>query len=134
MPHRPILPLLAALAATPALTACAGAPYLEPDGALVRHYVGYVRVAIPQAAARSPVYTSDVIVYGLRAGGGLHKEEGFSIGYARERQVVVPLDCRVVVVVRNQAQLEHAHRALSALVDTGSACVAVSPILAPEGP
>jgi hypothetical protein len=134
MRHPSLLLLLATLSATPALTGCAGAPYLEPDGTLVRHYLGYVRVAIPQAAGRSPVYTSDVTVYGLRAGGGLHKEEGFSLGYARERQVVVPLDCRVVVMVRTQAQLEHAHRALSALVDTGSACAAVSPTLAQEGP
>lgn len=88
MRHRPFLLLLAALSAPPSLTACAGTPYLEPDGTRVRHYVGYVRVGVPQAAARSPVYTSDVAVYGLRAGGGLHKEEG----HDRDTTILAELD------------------------------------------
>jgi hypothetical protein len=134
MPCRLSLLALALLLAAPALTACAGAPYIEPDGTLVRHYLGYVRVAIPPAAARSAVYDSDVTVFGVRAGGGLHEERGFSVGYARDRQLVVPLDCRVVVLVRNRAELEHAHRALSALVDTGAGCVALSPSLTSEAP
>lgn len=31
---------------------CAGPATIEPDGTLVRHYVGYVKVVVPQAAGK----------------------------------------------------------------------------------
>ena len=69
-------------AAALALSGCASVGPIQPDGSLVRHYVGYVKVAVPQAAARSAVYTSDISVLGLRVGNGI------GVGYSRDRQEV----------------------------------------------
>jgi|GEM_PF-784186 len=101
------------------LTACSTTAEITPDGTLVRHYFGYVRVVVPQAAADQPVYTSSTSVLGLYAGNGV------GIGYVRDRRVVVPLDCRLVVLVANQQQLDHAMQRLNAMGKTGGLCAAV---------
>ncbi|MNR26673.1 hypothetical protein D3C85_1439030 [compost metagenome] len=72
-----------------------------------------------QAAADQPVYTSSTSVLGLYAGNGV------GIGYVRDRRVVVPLDCRLVVLVANQQQLDHAMQRLNAMGKTGGLCAAV---------
>lgn len=101
------------------LPACTAMADITPDGALVRHYFGYVRVVVPQAAADQPVYTSSTSILGLYAG------RGVGIGYVRDRQVVVPLDCRLVMLVASQQQLDHAMQRLSALGKTEGLCAAV---------
>jgi hypothetical protein len=106
-----------------ALTGCASVGTIEPDGSLVRHYVGYVKVAVPQAAARGAVYTSDVSVLGLRVGGGI------GVGYSRDRQMVIPLDCRLAVLVANQAQLDDAVTRLNTVFGNRDICAVVSPSL-----
>lgn len=111
---RALVPAAAAL-----LAGCASAPVVEPDGTLVRHYVGLVKVVVPQAHARSPVYSSDVSVIGLRVGGGI------GVGYVRDRQVVVPLDCRVVLMVATQAQLDDAVARMPQALDGVKACAVV---------
>ncbi len=106
-----------------ALSGCASVGTIEPDGSLVRHYVGYVKVVVPQAAARGAVYTSDVSVLGLRVGNGI------GVGYSRDRQIVIPLDCRLAVLVANQAQLDDAVARLNTLFSTRDICVVVNPSL-----
>ena len=101
------------------LGGCASAPVVEPDGALVRHYLGYVKVSVPQAAAQGALYTSDVTVLGLRVGGGV------GLGYVRDRQVVVPLDCRLAILVATQAQLDDALARLPTLVGKAGICAAI---------
>ena len=101
------------------LCACATNPTVEPDGTLVRHYLGYVKVAVPQAAAQNAVYTSDVTVVGLRVGGG------GGLGYSRDRQVVVPLDCRLAILVATQAQLDDAIARLPDLIGKKGVCAVV---------
>ncbi len=106
-----------------ALSGCAGLGTAKPDGSLVRHYLGYVKVSIPQAAAHKAFYTSDVSVLGVRLGNGI------GVGYSRDRQVVVPLDCRIAVLVANQAQLDDAVARLPTLFSKGDICAVVSPTL-----
>ena len=108
-----------------AMTGCASVATIEPNGSMVRHFIGYVKVAIPQAAARGAMYTSDVSVWGLRVGSGA--ETGIGVGYSRDRQVVVPLDCRVAVLVANQAQLDDAVMRLNHHINNGRLCAVVDP-------
>jgi hypothetical protein len=103
------------------LGGCASAPVIEPDGTLVRHYLGYVKVAIPRAAAQRSVYVSDVSVLGLRVA------EGIGVGYARDRQIVVPMDCRLVLLVATQAQLDAAVERMPMALASANACAVVTP-------
>lgn len=114
---------IAACCCAAALAGCGTTARIEPDGSLVRHYLGYVKVVVPQAASRNAVYTSDVSVIGLRVGNGV------GVGYSRDRQVVVPLDCRLAVMVANQAQLDEALARLPALLDRSGVCAVINPSL-----
>jgi hypothetical protein len=116
---RLVSPVFVFFAFSLALGGCASVPVVEPNGSLVRHYLGYVKVAVPQAAAQNAVYTSDVTVLGLRVGGGV------GLGYSRDRQVVVPLDCRLAIFVATQAQLDDAITRLSDLVGKKGVCAVV---------
>lgn len=104
------------------LCGCASTFIVQPDATLVRHYFGYVRVEIPQAAASRPVHISDVAALGVRIDGG------FSIGASRDRDLVIPMDCRIVVLVANQAQLDDAIKKLSFFQDDPAFCAAVQPV------
>lgn len=104
---------------------CASSAIVQPDGTMVRRYFGYVRVEVPQAEASQPVYVSDVSAVGIRVG------DGFGVGFLRDKQVVVPLDCRLVVLVSTQKQLDDAVRRLSFFKDMPGFCAAVSPTLQP---
>ena len=108
-----------------AMTGCASVATIEPNGSMVRHFIGYVKVAIPQAAARGAMYTSDVSVWGLRVSSGA--QAGIGVGYSRDRQMVVPLDCRVAVLVANQAQLDDAITRLNHHINDGRLCAVVDP-------
>lgn len=108
-----------------ATTGCASVTTVEPNGSIVRHFIGYVKVATPQAAARGEIHTTDVSVWGLRVGSGA--EAGIGIGYSRDRQLVVPLDCRVAVLVANQAQLDEAVIRLNHHINNGGLCAVVDP-------
>jgi len=106
-----------------AMGGCASSVTVQPDGTMVRRYLGYVRVEVPQAEASQPVYVSDVSTVGIRVG------DGFGIGFLRDKQVVIPLDCRLVVLVSTQEQLDDAVRKLSFFKDMPGFCAAVSPTL-----
>lgn len=102
---------------------CASKVSIHPNGTLVRHYFGYVRVEVPQADASQPVYVSDVSTLGIRVGNGI------GVGYLREKQIVVPLDCRLVILVSNQGQLDDAVKKLSFFEGLPGLCAVVSPTL-----
>lgn len=106
---------------------CASSFTVQPDGTMVRRYLGYVRVEVPQAEGAQPVYVSDVSTVGIRVG------DGFGIGFFRDKQVAVPLDCRLVVLVSTQEQLDDAVRKLSFFKDMPDFCAAVSPTLKSGG-
>jgi hypothetical protein len=113
-----------------ALGGCASVGTVEPNGSLVRHYLGYVKVAIPQAAARGVTYTSDISVLGLRIAGGIGA--GIAVGYSRDRQLMMPLDCRFAVLVANQSQLDDAVARLNTLSGHPDICAVVNPSLEPN--
>ena len=80
-------------------------------------------VVVPLAAARGAVYSSDVSVVGLRVSNGV------GVGYSRDRQVVVPLDCRLAIMVANQAQLDDALARLPALLGNSGICAVINPFI-----
>lgn len=110
------------------LSACSTTASIQPDGTLVRHYLGYVRVVVPQAQADHPVYVSNVSTLGLRFA------DGVSVGYVRDKQTVVPIDCRFVLLVSTQKQLEDALQKLSLFQGMPNVCAAVSPTLQKGNP
>lgn len=118
-----LLARLVWLAVLLAIGGCATDATVQPDGTLVRHYIGYVRVAVPQAEAKQPVYVSDVSTIGIRVG------DGMGVGYSRDKSLVIPLDCRLVVLVATQEQLDDAVRKLSFFKGMPGFCAAVSPTL-----
>jgi hypothetical protein len=114
----PLRALAAGLAAV-ALSACALGTTVHADGSATRHYLGYVAVTMPRPGGK--VYSSETSVVGLRI------DNGVGVGYVRDRMVVVPLDCRTVLLVANQRQYDGAVRHLHELGAQGSACAALDP-------
>ncbi len=107
---RPLASNAAAVLAL-ALGGCA-----QTAGGDVTHYFGWVRVERPRTSDQSVVadhYTSV----------GLRVRDGVGLGYAREQRVYVPLDCRLVVLVRNQAQLDRAIDQLQSTFGRDGLCV-----------
>jgi hypothetical protein len=82
---------------------CTPMATVNADGTTTHHYVGYVRVVVPPSySAGDTVHAFDVESIGI------HVRDGMGVGYYRDRRVSVPLDCRLVVLVRTQQQLDHA--------------------------
>jgi hypothetical protein len=82
------------------------------------HHFGYVRIV--DASDDRVVASKSVQTLGVRIG------DGVGVGYFDEWRIAVPLDCRIVIVVRNQAQLDEALERLED-VPKGELCVAVKP-------
>jgi len=75
---------------------------VNPDGTIAHHYVGYVKVLIPPSYGDAKyIHAVDVTSVGIQV------RDGVGVGYFRDQRLAVPLDCRVVVLVRTQAQLDH---------------------------
>lgn len=90
-------------------------------GQVEASYFGYVRVLSPARNARhdDQVMTTHTEALGLRL------EHGLGIGFYRDNRVYVPLDCRVVILVNNQQQLDDAIRRLK--TEKEALCVTVKP-------
>ncbi|GJM30601.1 MAG: hypothetical protein DHS20C17_32360 [Cyclobacteriaceae bacterium] len=95
----------------------AGCSTVNPDGTISRHYFGYVKVIIP--GTKGDVSAVDITTVGLRIG------KGIGLGYLHDYRLAAPLDCRIVVIVKNQNQLDHAVNMLSKMEE--NLCVAVQP-------
>lgn len=100
------LPSIAArqLAATAALilvSGCGPITTIRPDGFVERHYIGYVKVLVPDSQFKEGrVSASDISAIGLRI------ENGVGVGYFRDREITTPLDCRVVFLAKDREQLK----------------------------
>lgn len=99
------------LAAVGALGGCTTVSIETPDGfGGDRTYLGIVTLRAPydtaQVANLPRVRQYDVTTVGLRL------KDGLGLGYLRDRWLVVPLDCRLVVIVRSGDELRHAARML----------------------
>jgi len=109
------------IACSAMLTGCYGISTVAPDGAVVRHYFGYIRVVVP--ASHTPqghVSSSDA------AGVGVRIQNGLLIGAFRDKDLVLPLDCRFVMLVRSKEELDWALRTMSLKVPSEDLCLAVS--------
>jgi hypothetical protein len=98
--------LLATISSAFFIAGCA--TYTE-NGELVRHHFGYVKVITPavhapEAAVRSlEVETYGIWVYmGGHSGSEQIRGFGTGFGYQYDRRDFIPLDCRVVIRVKNQ--------------------------------
>jgi hypothetical protein len=88
----------------------------------VTHYLGWVRVEQPRTVGPDELHVREATSIGLRVGNGI------GIGYEHEARVYVPLDCRLVVLVRSELQLDRAVSQLNASgIKEGLCVVPVSP-------
>lgn len=85
------------------------------------HYLGYVRLQGDGAPTGGRV--SDVQTLGawLEPGSRSGVPGALGLGFRRAEQVAVPLDCRIAVIVRSDAQLAEA-RALVYALEGRQAC------------
>ena len=100
------------------VTACASVRVENGDGKTYR-YFGYVEVQVPEKDARIEAYKIRSL--------GLAIEQGISLGWRDNEQVLVPLKqnvddsapaeatCSIVVIVRSDAEARHAREILSDL-------------------
>lgn len=104
-----------------ALISCAPVTTVSDNGSTIKHYFGYVRVIEPPTVGPDGQFkVSEVETFGVRIVRGL----GF--GYFHERNEHIPLDCRLVIRVANEQQLEKVLETLSPIMKEGL-CVTVSP-------
>ena len=102
------------------ITGCGPITTVRPDGVVERHYVGYVKVLVPDSHFKEgKVSASDISALGLRI------ENGVGIGYFRDREVTTPLDCKVVFLVKDSKQLEETVNFLQTRLGENNICAAV---------
>ena len=112
--------------------ACAS--YLD-DGSLVRHHFGYVKVITPAVHAPDvPVQALEVETFGIWVGidgrdrGLTDTATGFGIGYRLDERLLVPADCRSVIRVTTQNQLNQLLSVLQNVPEGGvGVCVVQDP-------
>jgi hypothetical protein len=74
---------------------------VRPDGMVERHYLGYVKLLVPPSVSKSSrVWSADITALGIRI------QDGLGIGYFRDQEVVTPLECHVVVLVKSKLELD----------------------------
>lgn len=91
------------------------------NGNVVSHHFGYTRFEAPSSVSKNTVgdfKVNDIRTWGIRI------ERGVGIGYSRERNEYIPIDCRLVIRVANEEQLEKAQNLLTNLEKEGL-CVTV---------
>lgn len=102
------------------LQGCGPITTIRPDGRVERQYIGYIKVAVSDSSSSSSgVSASDVTAIGLRI------ENGFGFGYFRDRKIVTPLDCRLVFLVQDQAQLEKTTQFFEKTMKGENICAAI---------
>lgn len=118
-PSVPARRLLATAAVAFICFGCVPLATVNADGTISQHYFGYVKVTVPPTyAERGTVHAVEVSALGLQV------RNGVGLGYFHDKRVAVPLDCRLVVLVRTQEQLDHAVFILNRM-QKGEFCAAV---------
>jgi hypothetical protein len=91
-----------------------------PPGGIAATYLGVVRIETttdPIKSAAAPVVSIDTTAVGARI------QRGLGFGFFNAREIYVPMDCRVVFLVRTTDQLYDALRRLGSVKE--SVCVSV---------
>jgi hypothetical protein len=112
----PLLRLPIALAIGLAASSCVGT--IDTAKPTTTSYLGLIRVVVP------PDETSRVIAFDVKAV-GLRVGNGFGIGFFDDDRLYVPLDCRTVILVANQSQLDSAIHTVKNMGE--DICVALKP-------
>ncbi len=73
-------------------------------------YFGIVRVESPAVTRNVAASTPAPVVASEARGFGLRLQNGVGLGYFHDQNYEVPPDCRVVIFVQNQEQLESVAR------------------------
>lgn len=105
------------------ITGCTSVSIHSPEGTFERRtYVGLVSVEGTSHGKSSTqrVRQIDMTTVGLRIGAGV------SVGYLHDNTLSIPTDCRLVVIVKSAAQLEHVAKILNSLTKE-DLCTASSP-------
>jgi hypothetical protein len=102
------------------IAGCSTKTTVDKDGRIIVHRFGYFKTI------QSPVYPENkninvkgITLIGLSAG------EGFTVGYKSNETIEIPLDCRVIVIVKSDSQLQHLIKELN-LIGKEDLCAAVS--------
>lgn len=102
--------IIVAIALGTTLAACT---QIRDSGELVRHYFGYVKVITPAVhAPEAAVRVLEVENYGVWVSVDRRPQNedaagyGAGFGFRRDRRELIPLDCRVVVRLFTQEQMD----------------------------
>lgn len=103
------------------LAGCATRSTVDADGRVIVHNFGYVKIVKPPAfPAKKDINVTGARLIGFSVG------EGLTLGYKDTEFISVPIDCRVLVVVKNDAQLAHLIKDLD-LIEKDEICATTSP-------
>ena len=103
------------------LCSCFSFQNRDSDGHVVSHHFGYMRVKAPPSVCdgtKEDFTVNDIRTWGIRI------QKGVGIGYISERNEYIPLDCRLVIRVTNENQMEKVLNLLTKLEKEGL-CVTV---------
>jgi hypothetical protein len=113
--------LFASIGIATCCCACTPLTTVREDGSEIKHHFGYIREIIPPTKSGTEKFVlHEYTTFGLRIANGI----GF--GYFHERNDYIPPDCRVVIRVADDVQLNEVVRILSTYKE-GELCASVSP-------
>ena len=101
---------------------CASYTSIDDKGRVVVHHFGYVKLVKP------PVYPNnmEINVTGVTLV-GFSVGDGFTLGYKNSKLIQVPMDCRVLIIVKDAAQFNHMLDEFSDVIKGEDICATVSP-------
>lgn len=92
------------------LCSCFSSKTKGKNGNVVSHHFGYTRFQAPPSASKNTegdFKVNDIRTWGIRI------SKGVGIGYSRERNEYIPYDCRLVIRVANEEQMEKVQNLLT---------------------
>lgn len=113
--------VLLAFFCTTFLCSCFSFKTKDKKGHVISHHFGYTRFEAPPSVSKNTdgdFKVNDIRTWGIRI------SRGVGIGYSRERNEYIPLDCRLLIRVANEDQMEKVQHLLTNLEKEGI-CVTV---------
>lgn len=102
------------------LSGCASKTIVDEHGRVVIHNFGYVKIVKPPVfPAEKAINVTGAELVGFSVG------DAFTIGYKSSEFMNIPIDCRVLVVVKNAVQLQHLINEFS-LIGEDEVCATIS--------
>lgn len=94
------------------MAAVSGCSAVTPDAPTEapRYYFGLIKLSTSAQQASTSIATNNTIqMWGIRV------KDALTIGYAKERTVRVPMDCRIMVFIQSEQQMEQARQLLEGI-------------------